>query len=315
MRKKIIFLIGAVFFYIGMIAPFSLQAKEPGKPLRVVCTILPVYVLTLNVVGHIPGVEVKLLLPPHQGCPHNYDLTPSDLIKLSRADLIVANGLGMEAFIEKTLNRTGLKARILLAAQKVDPIQNRPLLRPLNYRGHPVKKGHPDEDSINGHAWASPKSAAVMAQTIAEGLARLDPIHERAYLLNTKSFAQKMERLAREMKDWVSRAKNKKCLIFHDSLAYLARDTGLSIIGVVETHPGIEPSPKDMVRLINILKEEKVAVIFSEPQFSDKIIKSLSRETGVPFFELDPVATGDPAAETYEKAMRKNLEVLRRVIK
>ena len=117
------------------------------------------------------------------------------------------------------------------------------------------------------------------------------------------------------MTDWVSRARNKNCLAFHDILAYLARDIGLNIIGVIESHPGLEPSPKDMVRLIKILREQRVAAIFSEPQYSDKIVKVLSRESGIPFFELDPVATGKPAADTYEKSMKKNLEVLKKALK
>jgi zinc transport system substrate-binding protein len=123
MRKTIILLAGVFFFGAWMAAPFSLQAREPGRPLQVVCTILPVYILTLNVVGQIPGIDVKLLLPPHQGCPHNYDLTPSDLIKIARADLIVANGLGLEEFLEKTLKQANLKIRVLLAAEKVEPIR------------------------------------------------------------------------------------------------------------------------------------------------------------------------------------------------
>jgi ABC-type Zn uptake system ZnuABC Zn-binding protein ZnuA len=154
-----------------------------------------------------------------------------------------------------------------------------------------------------------------MTRTIAEGLAHQDPVHAREYRFNAEQYAKKLEGLAQEMTDWVSRAKNKKCLAFHDILAYLTRDIGLTLIGVVESHPGIEPSPKDMARLIKILKDQKVAAIFSEPQYSDKVVKALSRESGVPFFELDPVATGKPAADTYEKAMRKNFEILRRAIK
>jgi zinc transport system substrate-binding protein len=116
MRKAIIVFTGVILFCGGMFAPFSLQAKGPERPLRVVCTILPVYILTLNVVGQIPGVAVKLLLPPHQGCPHDYDLTPSDLIKLSQADIIVANGLGMEEFLEKILKQPNFQTRVLMAA-------------------------------------------------------------------------------------------------------------------------------------------------------------------------------------------------------
>ncbi len=280
MRKEIYFLAGAVFFCSGMFTPFSLQAREPGRPLQVVCTILPVYILTLNVVGQIPGVQVKLLLPPQQGCPHDYDLTPSDLIKLSQADLIVANGLGMEEFLEKILKQHNLQTRVILAAEKVEAIQNQPAGRIYILRKHKAETEHHHEGSVNGHAWVSPKAAAVMTRTIAQGLARQDPSHAREFRFNAEQYSKKLEALAQEMTDWVSRARNKNCLAFHDILAYLARDIGLNLIGVIESHPGLEPSPKDMVRLIKILREQRVAAIFSEPQYSDKVVKVLSRESG-----------------------------------
>ncbi|MCJ7832787.1 MAG: metal ABC transporter substrate-binding protein [Deltaproteobacteria bacterium] len=300
---------------LGLCLPSALSAKEPGKPLRVVCTILPIYSLTLNVVNGISGVQVELLLSPQQGCPHNYDLTPGDLIKLSRADLIIANGLGMEEFLAKALKQGNLKARVIQAAEKVEPIGNKPASRHLHHSKNHTDIDHNHDGSVNGHAWVSPTAAAIMVRTIAEGLALQDPIHAREYRFNAKQYSKKLEGLAREMEEWVSQAKNKKCLTFHDVLAYLARDIGLSIIGVIESHPGIEPSPKDMIRLIDMLKSQKVAAIFSEPQYSDKIARTLSRESGVPLFELDPAATGKPEADTYEKAMRKNLEILRNAVK
>jgi zinc transport system substrate-binding protein len=267
------------------------------------------------VVGQIPGIQVKLLLPPHQGCPHDYDLTPGDLIKISRADLIVANGLGMEEFLERILKQPNQKTRLILAAEKVEAIQVQSGRRQLHLKDKKAEADHHHERSVNGHAWVSPKAAALMTRTIAQGLALRDPVHAPEFHFNAEKYSKKMETLAQEMTEWVSRARNKNCLAFHDIFAYLARDIGLTLVGVIESHPGIEPSPKDMVRLINILRERQVAAIISEPQYSDKVVKVLSRESGVPFFELDPVATGKPAADTYEKAMRRNLEILHKAIK
>ncbi len=191
----------------------------------------------------------------------------------------------------------------------MEAIQNQPGRVQLPAKEKKGEGEHHHEGSVNGHAWVSPKAAALMTRTIAQGLALQDPSHAREFRFNAEQYSKKLEALAQEMTDWVSRARNKKCLAFHDILAYLARDIGLTLIGVIESHPGLEPSPRDMVRLIKILREQRVAAIFSEPQYSDKVVKVLSRESGVPFFELDPVATGKPAADTYEKSMRKNLEV------
>lgn len=317
MGKKV-FIIITVFLFLGpILAPFntSSEAGESGRPLRVICTILPVYSLTLNVVGGTPGVQVELLLPAHQGCPHNYDLTPGDLIKLTRADIIVANGLGMEEFLDQFLKQAKVKVPIILASEKIKPIMN----RTIPGRSGPVKSKtdphHDHMDLINGHAWVSPKAAVIMVRTIAEGLSLKDPVHAREYKLKAMDYSRRLEGIYEEMKAVVSRAKNKKCLAFHDILAYLARDTGFSIIGVIQTQLGVEPSPRDLARLVEKIKGRQAAAIFSEPQYSDKVAQTLSRESGVPVFELDPVATGKPASDTYEKAMKQNLEIFRRAFK
>lgn len=313
MGRKASILIVMVLCWSGLFMPQVLKAAEPGKPLRLVCTILPVYVLTLNVVGPIPGLEVQLLLSSHQGCPHNYDLTPGDLIKLSRADIILAQGLGMEEFLEPLLRQGRVKALIIQAAEKIPPILNNPSAPPVGRQK--AKKEHLHSEEMNGHAWVSPKAAAIMTFAIAEGLALKDPTHAREYRLNAQNYAKKLEALAEAMREVVSKARNRKILASHDSLAYLARDTGLTIAAVIESPLGREPSPRDMVRLVKVIQDQKIAAIFSEPQSSDKIARALSLETAVPLFSVDTVATGKPAADTYEKAMIGNLAVLRKALK
>jgi zinc transport system substrate-binding protein len=315
--RKLIYILTmlAVLGFCPSIPGPTLEAGESGKPLRVVCTILPIYCLTLNVVGQTPGVQVELLLPPQQGCPHDYDLTPGDLIKMARADILVANGLGMEEFLGQFLKQTKVKIPVILAAEKVEPILNRPVTE-RSEPGKTKKDPHHDHiDLLNGHAWVSPKEAAIMVRTIAEGLSLKDPVHARDYGLNARQYAKKLEGIFEEMRSVVSRAKNKKCVAFHDILAYLARDAGFEIVGVIQSQLGVEPSPKHLARLVEKIRGHQAAAIFSEPQYSDKMAQVLSRESGVPVFELDPVATGKAAADTYEKTMRKNLTILQTAFK
>jgi ABC-type Zn uptake system ZnuABC Zn-binding protein ZnuA len=142
-----------------------------------------------------------------------------------------------------------------------------------------------------------------------------DPTRATSYRTNAERYAGKLEGLSEKMKERVSKAKNKNILAFHDVLAYWARDIGLNIVGVVQGQLGIEPTSKDLARLVKVIKDRQVAAIFSEPQYSDKVVRTLSRETGTPFFAIDPVATGKPGADTYEKAMERNLETLKTALK
>jgi len=95
---------------IGMVVPKGQGGAADDGKLRIVCTFLPVYVFTQNVVGDIPDVDVQLLVDRDVGCPHSYSLTGRDLKLISRADLVVANGLGAEPFLSELLrSRRDLK--------------------------------------------------------------------------------------------------------------------------------------------------------------------------------------------------------------
>lgn len=292
------------------------KAREGDR--LILCTTLPIYIFTLNVVGKIPGVRVDLLLPPNLGCPHDYDLSPGEIKRLSRADVIVINGLGLETFLGRMLKGIGPRVPVITATHQVTPLPRYGAgsnSDPVKVLPGPRAYEHGQEGSLNDHAWVSPHQGAVMVRTIAEGLAETDPLHAGSYRANGTRYAQRLEALGGEMKAFIDRVRSNKVLTVHDSLAYLARDIGLEVAGVIQVLPGVDPSPREMARLVRVIRDQQVAAIFSEPQYSEKMARTLSRETGVGVWSLDTVATGKPAPETYERAMKKNLDILRRALR
>jgi zinc transport system substrate-binding protein len=301
------------FMFPNLQTAQAAAVKEKEIRLRIVTTTLPVTIFTLNVVGQVPGVRVEMLLPPNLGCPHDYDLTPGEMKRLSRAEVIVANGLGLEEFLGKALRQTNPRLPMITATEGIAAIKDqetdRRTAETKNASGH--DHSHP-EASLNGHVWVSPKQAALMVRNIVEGLARTDPDRAEAYRANGKGYQRKLERLFAEMKAVADRVPNKKVLPVHSSFDYLARDLGWQVVGRIQSQPGVEPSPRHMARLIRIIRKEKVAAIITEPQYSDKAARTLARETGAVILVLESVATGVPAAETYERAMKANLEAIQR---
>ena len=73
-----------------------------GKGLKILTSFLPVYIFTKNVAGDREGIVIDSLLPDNVG-PHDYQMRPSDMRKVSDADLIIINGLGLESFAEKII--------------------------------------------------------------------------------------------------------------------------------------------------------------------------------------------------------------------
>lgn len=291
LKKTLIFSTVLILLAAGSFGCKKAEKSALEGRLNILCTFLPIYVMTQNVAAGIPGVSVQALVPPDVGCPHDYMLTPTQAARLEKADVLVMNGLGMEEFLAgvPALDRKDL--HVIVASAVVDSLT-----------------------PPNPHAWVSPLEAAKMTRHIAQRLAGIDRQYSEQYIINGESYAAQLNSLAQEFKDLVSRAPNKKIVTFHRAFDYLARDTGLDIVAVIESEPGAEPSAKYMSQLVDKIKEIKPAAIFSEPQYSDRLAQMLSHETGVPVFVLDPAASGVSGPESYIDVMQKNLQILHQAL-
>lgn len=300
----------AAFALLCCVACSGEKTKEPASSvrLRVVCTFLPIYVITQNVAADVPGVEVLNLLPPTVGCPHNYAMTPGDAIQLESADVLVMNGLGMERFLEGSpyLKRRDLE--VIVASEVVEPI-------PLEFGRERHGQACAEDESLpNPHAWVSPAEAARMTRHIGARLAEIDSEYEAEYRANAEKYAATLDSLAARLAERLKGARNRRIVTFHEAFDYLARDLNLQVVAVVEPDPGVEPSAGKMTELIARIRDTKPAAIFAEPQYSDRLARMLSEETGVPFYVLDPASSGADDPLSYVRIMINNAIVLQQAL-
>lgn len=264
--------------------------SDASALVRVVTSFYPVYVATLNVTEGVEGTEVHNLAAPHVGCLHDYQITTADARKLSEANLLLANGAGMETFLGKI--------RAQNPALKIVEVSE----------GIPLIDGNP-------HVWVSPILAARQVENIAAALSAADAENADRYAANAAAYKSKLSDLARRMKTGLAPFAGAPVVALHDALPYFARDFGLDIVGVIEREPGQEPSAKELAGTVDLVRARGVKAILSEPQYSDKAAQTIARETGARVVQIDPVATGpsDPAEarDAYLRAMEKNLETLR----
>lgn len=291
-------LITALFLLALSLAPEARAAI----PQRIVATTFPVYQLVRNVARNVPDREVMLMLPAQAGCPHDYALTPQDVNKAASADILVVNGQGLETFLGSLSGLTKKHMRLVDASRDIPDL--------IAYAD--AEKDEHDHGGTNPHLFASPRMAAAMTLSIGRQLAKADPANADAYRANAEAYARRLDALADDFAALGKRLKNTRIVTQHGVFDYLARDMGLSVVGVVQAHDTQAPSAADMMRLIKGIHEQKAGAIFTEPQYPDKIGATLSRETGVPTATLDPVATGPLSAplDYYETVMRENLRTL-----
>jgi len=279
--------------WLVAVALLILTSGAFAKPLEILTSFHPVYVSVLNVVGDTPGVEVVCLTPSFVGCLHDYQLTPRDMKMIAGADIFVANGAGMETFIDKALRQAP-------SLKLVDASKGIPLI------------------GDNPHIWVGISGAIRQVENIADGLAAADPAHAKEYRENAEAYMARLTALRGEMHAALDGLKNRDIVTFHEAFPYFAGEFGLNIVGVIEREPGSEPGAKELAGTVETVRRLKVKAIFAEPQYPAKIAKVIELETGVSVSILDPAVSGprDPAeaSDSYIATMRKNLDVLQKAL-
>jgi len=289
---------GAVWF---MVSQGSTSRIPSNGRLRIVTTFLPIYVFTKNVAGDYADVEN--LLPPGVG-PHDYAFTPGDFRKVASADVIVANGLGLESWMTDLISSSGAKAKLIEAGKGI-------VTTDFGDTTTVAGGASSGEDvGVNPHVWLDPVLAKTEVANIAEALARSDSSHAAGYRRNAAEYSKKLEALDAEYRTALAGLANKDFVSFHPAFDYLASRYGLNGLAVVEEFPGKEPGAKYLASLVDLIKARQVQVLFSEPQFSPKIVETVAAETGARVYALDTGEVGDLSADSYIKIMEENLKVL-----
>lgn len=269
------------------------KANSEDK-VKIVTSFYPIYIETLNITKGIDGVVVENMTKPQTGCLHDYQMTPADMKKLENADFFIANGAGMESFLQDVIdNQKQLK--VIEATKNIDLIE--------------------DEHGKNPHVWVSVSNCIIQVQTIADELSRLDPKHADAYQKNAKEYIAKLEDLKQDMHEQIDNLPNKDIVTFHEAFPYFAKEFNLNIVGVIEREPGTTPTPSELDEIIAQVNNLQAKALFAEPQYSSTAAKTIANETGAKVYILDPGVTGENDLDAYIKAMKQNALTLQEALK
>lgn len=304
MKKLVSILIAATLLFCLMPLRFS-GAVTDDKDHVVIASFYPVFIFAENILSGVDGITLKCLSAPSTGCLHDYQLLAGDMENLSHADAFLICGAGMEGYLDKALEQfpdlyiIDSSADIELLAEE--------------HEHHHHDDSHDEEDhddEANAHMWLDPLRAIQMVGNIADGLVIRFPEHAEQIRENTGFYIEKLTLLDAEIDAGLSSLINRDIVTFHEAFPYFADRYGFNIVAVMALEPEEPLSPAAMIELSDEVMSHGCPPLFTEPQYSSKAAEVISRETGSPVFELDPIVTGDYAPDAYEKGMRKNMLTL-----
>lgn len=284
--------------------------SEPaaGK-LKVAATIAPLADFCRQVGGDL--VEVEMLVPAGAS-PHTYEPTTRQMVFLSEAGAFVYNGLGLESWITDVVRKVGNAE--LVEVEAAGQIASSDLIEAASEQSHEGETGA----VYDPHVWLDPKLAIQEVEAIRDGLVEADPDNADVYRENAGLYIRELEDLDGYVEAETNAFTLRKFVSFHPAFTYFARRYGLEQVGVIEELPGREPSAGEIARLVDLMDEQGVKVVFTEPQFSPRAAEAIAAESGgeVVVKSLDPLGDhDDPDTSDYIALIRHDVSVMSEAMK
>jgi zinc transport system substrate-binding protein len=271
-----------------------LLAASPAfaQTLKVGVTLHPYFSWTKNVVGTLPGYEVRPILPGEIDAG-DYQPRPEDIKKLTDLDAIVVNGIGHDDFIFPMIKASG-NSKIVI----IRPNDATPQIKAV--RGN----------SVNSHTFISFNNAIQQTYAIQKALATLRPKDAAALQANAAEYARRLRVIKAKAASQLAEARVTRVVTVHDGYGYLLQEFGLEVAGVVQPAHGLTPSATELRDMVRLLEREKIKVVFSEETFPPPLLKVLSDEAGVKVYTISHIASGPFTADRFEREMQTNVETM-----
>jgi len=289
-QQKLILLAGLalLIFITVLVSEKNRQAAAPSDGRRrVVATFFPLYDFAKNVGGD--KIDLKLLFTQ---TPEIASFTPTDIAKINQADVIIKNGAGFEPILDQLISSSDHPGLIVVDTSL----------------GVSLMFGNP-------HIWLNPQNALRQVENIRDAFLKHDPANAAFYQQNAADYSLRLQALDRKFAESASQFTKKNFIAFHSAFSYLAKRYGLNQAKVIEEFPGQEPSPAYLAEVIKTIRDLKITALFSEPQFSPKVLEVIARDLGLKVRELNPLESGNPQKDSYISIMEENLQTLKEALK
>jgi ABC-type Zn uptake system ZnuABC Zn-binding protein ZnuA len=291
-------LLWAVLISYGLLAAPLAHAVSSPEPLNIVVTIPVLKDLTEQVGGS--HVRVTSLLSGYEN-EHTYSPKPSDLVAVRKARLLFEVGIGLEVWVSALVKNAGSASlRVVTTSKGIALLRDRPDHHGAVHTGEGDERGNP-------HVWLDPENAMTMMRHITEALIQIDSAHATEYRTNQASYLRKLDQLRGELSERITRVADRRFIAHHPAWPYFARRFGFQIVGTIQPQSGSEPSALHLHELMAKIKKDRIKVVVSEIQLSQKIPELLAKETGARVVVLTTLPGGLPHTDTYLDMLRYNV--------
>lgn len=281
-----------------------LYAQSQEK-VNILTSIFPLYEFVQAVCGE--RGEVNILLPPGAEV-HAWKPKPSDIIKISKADLFIVVGSGLEPWLEDIL-KSVKNPKLHILETSLGFKWEKEEQMPGDHSSH-------DHDVGDPHIWLDFNYDIQIIEQISSILTQIDPSNAYLYRNNARNINLKLRNLDNLYKEELSGCSLRTFIVGgHSAFGYIAQKYNLIQVAVYGLSPNSLPSPRKLVETIRIAKEKGVRAIYFEAMLSDEIARMIADEVGCQTLALNPGANLSReelhTGLSFFDIMEKNLENLK----
>lgn len=292
--RTLAFAVVAGLLVAGCSGPAADPRDDDPRPL-----VLTTFTVLADMTSQVAGDRVRVESITRPGAEiHDYEPSPDDLVRGAGADLLIENGLGLERWFERFVDRAEVPSAVV--SDGVEPL--------------PIAAGE-YRDRPNPHAWMSPAAGVRYVENIRDALTRLDPAGAATYAANADRYAGELRSVAAELTaDLAGIPPAQRVLVTCEgAFSYLARDTGLREAYLWPVNSDGEGTPRQIADVVGLVRDGGVPAVFCESTVNDSAQRQVAEETGATLagsLHVDSLTGPDGPAPTYLELLRHDARTI-----
>jgi ABC-type Zn uptake system ZnuABC Zn-binding protein ZnuA len=302
-----------ILFSFGLLLLNACSPTASQSELKVVATTS----IAADVVAQVSGeyIAVDTLLPIGTD-PHGFDPSPQDIAKVAEADLIFANGAGLEEFLKPLIESAGADDRMVVLTEGTDFIEAGEDHSHEDDHDEEEDEGEHEDSFVDPHTWTDPHNVLIWVDHIETSLSQLDPQHAEQYAQNAESYRQELINLDSWIREQVSQIPEEKRIIVsdHASFAYFARRYNFQQAGTLI--PGFstlaKPTAQELAALEDTITQLGIKAVFVGNTVNPSLAQRVVEDTNIQLVSLYTGSLSEPGgeADSYLSYIRYNVNAI-----
>ena len=292
--------------FAGVAILLGASAAGAAERIKVVATFSVIGDMVANVAGD--KVDLVTLVGP-AGDTELFKPSLADGKSVAEAKIVFMNDLNdeFEPWLEPLLKQvkfSGAKIVVSRGAKTLTSIEER---APRHKSG---------EEEIDQHAWLDPKNGVIYVRNIAAALVKGNPANAADYRARADAYIKELQALDAWAKAEIAAlpAAKRRFLSSHDSLQYLAKAYGITLLSINGWTNNSEPSAAELARLAKQVRQERIHALFLDSITDPRAMQQVAKETGAAIGGTlygDALSKPGGDADTYLRMLRHNVATLK----